>query len=224
MPHSDIDQTISKCAEEIDEAIYAQFGVARGESRFNAEEILRKHFAAPAPEQTEVTDDDCPKGCDFYYDDECVQHRKWQKSDQPPPGWPAPEQKDGLLTFAELRRMNLLRLPLFKDRQGRFCHDAKADPIGSDWALSQWCNAVTGELGEAANIIKKIERGDFSLDEARGELGRELADVQTYLDLLAHRAGVNLGVATIQKWNEISERIGCDLRLYSEPAVEPSEE
>ena len=117
------------------------------------------------------------------------------------------------LNFAELRRMNLRRLPLFKDRRGRFCHDAKAKPIGSDWALSQWANALCGELGEAANLIKKIERGDFTLDEARDELGRELADVQTYLDLLAHRAGIDLGAATITKWNEVSERIGCDLRI-----------
>ena len=84
---------------------------------------------------------------------------------------------------------------------------------GSDWSLAHWANAVTGELGEAANLIKKIERRDFTLDEARIELGKELADVQTYLDILAFRCGVDLGAATIEKFNEVSERIGCDVRL-----------
>lgn len=122
------------------------------------------------------------------------------------------------LTFSELRRANLERLPLFKDRRGRVCHhQPEGQPVGFDWALSQWSNAVCGELGEAANIIKKIERGDMTLDEARADLGREIADVQTYLDLLAHRAGVDLGAATIAKWNEVSERIEIDLRLAAEP-------
>src|SRR5690606_19258820 len=70
-----------------------------------------------------------------------------------------------------------------------------------------------GELGEAANLLKKVDRGDLTLDEARPALARELADVQTYLDLLAHRLGVDLGDATVQKWNEVSERIGCALRI-----------
>lgn len=118
------------------------------------------------------------------------------------------------LTFGLLRAFNVARLPLFKDRKGRTCHTKPDDqPDGFDWALSQWSNAVCGELGEAANLIKKIERGDMTLDEARVELGKELADVQVYLDLLAHRAGVDLGAATVAKWNEVSERIGIALRM-----------
>jgi NTP pyrophosphatase (non-canonical NTP hydrolase) len=114
------------------------------------------------------------------------------------------------LTFDELREANVARIPQFKNRLGKPAHP-KAD--GSDWCLAQWSNAVCGELGEAANIIKKIERGDITLEEARPHLARELADVQTYLDILAFRAGVDLGEATIQKWNEVSERVGCNLRL-----------
>ena len=79
--------------------------------------------------------------------------------------------------------------------------------------LSQWSNAVCGELGELANLIKKIERGDFTLEEARPHLADELADVATYLDLLANRAGVDLGEAVRSKFNRVSERVLCDVRL-----------
>jgi hypothetical protein len=69
---------------------------------------------------------------------------------------------DGL-TFRTLRDANKARLPQFKNRRGEPAH---SEPDGSDWKLSAWCNAVTGELGELANLIKKIERGDMTLDEA----------------------------------------------------------
>lgn len=121
-------------------------------------------------------------------------------------------EKSGL-TFDILRAANLARLPEFKNRKGEPAH-SKAD--GSDWDLSAWSNAVLGELGEAANIIKKIRRGDITLEEARPLLSREFADVQTYLDLLAFQAGIDLGAATIEKWNEVSERVGSDLRLTTE--------
>lgn len=109
------------------------------------------------------------------------------------------------LSFDILRKANQERLLQFKNPKGELVH---RKPDGSDWGLAQWCNAVTGELGEAANIIKKVERGDYSLDEARESLAKELADVVTYLDLLAFRAGVDLGEATVQKFNEVSTRVG----------------
>ncbi|MBP2290734.1 MazG-like family protein [Azospirillum rugosum] len=114
------------------------------------------------------------------------------------------------LNFDALRGANVARLPTFKNAKGEPAH---SEPDGSDWALSAWANAVTGELGEAANLIKKIERGDLTLDEARPALAKELADVQTYLDILAFRAGVNLGQATIDKFNEVSVRVGSPVRL-----------
>jgi NTP pyrophosphatase (non-canonical NTP hydrolase) len=114
------------------------------------------------------------------------------------------------LTFDALREANLARLPQFKNARGEPAH---SEPDGSDWSLSAWSNAVLGELGEAANLIKKIERGDLTLDEARPALAKEFADVATYLDILAYRAGVDLGDATVAKWNEVSARVGCALRL-----------
>jgi NTP pyrophosphatase (non-canonical NTP hydrolase) len=117
------------------------------------------------------------------------------------------------LNFDALRGANVARLPQFKNGRGEPAH-SEAD--GSDWKLSAWCNAVTGELGEAANLIKKIERGDMTLDEARPALAKELADVQTYLDILAFRAGVDLGRATVEKFNEVSVRVGSTIRLAND--------
>lgn len=111
---------------------------------------------------------------------------------------------DGL-TFNTLRSANLARLPEFKNAKGEPAH---SKPDGSDWSLGEWCNAVVGELGEAANIIKKIQREDISLEDARSQLADELADVVTYLDILAYQAGIDLGKATTDKWNKVSERVG----------------
>lgn len=115
-----------------------------------------------------------------------------------------------MLNLSDLRNANIKRIPLFRNKLGELSH---SQPDGSDWCLAQWCNAVCGELGEAANIIKKIERGDMSLDESRADLGREFADVLIYLDILAFRAGIDLGVATIGKFNEVSNRVGCNVKL-----------
>jgi len=114
------------------------------------------------------------------------------------------------LTFDDLRNANKARLPLFKNRRGERAH---SEPDGSDWCLAQWSNAVCGELGEAANYIKKIERGDMTLDEGRPLLAEELADVATYLDILAFRAGIDLGEATREKFNKVSKRVKCDVKL-----------
>lgn len=119
---------------------------------------------------------------------------------------------DGL-TFKVLRSANIARLPMFKNARGEPAH---SEPDGSDWPLSAWSNAVLGELGEAANIIKKIERGDMSLDEARAALADELADVQTYLDILAFRAGISLSDATMDKFNRVSDRVGCKVFLHAD--------
>lgn len=119
------------------------------------------------------------------------------------------------LTFDALRQANILRLPQFKNRRGEPAH---SQPDGSDWALSTWCSAVLGELGEAANMIKKIERGDVTLVAAQAALAKELADTVTYLDILAFRAGVDLGEATIAKFNEVSGRVGSDVRLGADRA------
>jgi NTP pyrophosphatase (non-canonical NTP hydrolase) len=110
---------------------------------------------------------------------------------------------DGL-TFRTLRDANKKRVPYF--------HDAHAAP----WTPAQWLQAVVGELGEYANLRKKVERGDFTLAEALPELANELADVVIYLDILATELGIDLGPAVMRKWNTKAEERGIPLYIDAE--------
>lgn len=72
------------------------------------------------------------------------------------------------LTFDALRGSNVRRLPEFKDRHGRVAHFR---PDGSDWSDAEWLQAIVGELGEYANLRKKVTRGDLTMAEALPALG-----------------------------------------------------
>lgn len=124
--------------------------------------------------------------------------------------------QDRGLSFATLREANRQRLPQFKDAQGRPAHKM-AD--GSDWSPAEWGEAVTGELGELANLMKKVRRGDFDMNDpdtahkVQVDIAREFADIQTYLDIYAMQMGVDLGEATRMKFNEVSRRVGAQVFL-----------
>jgi NTP pyrophosphatase (non-canonical NTP hydrolase) len=109
------------------------------------------------------------------------------------------------LTFSTLRLANITRLPLFKNSKGVIAHQ-KSD--GSDWSLLEYAGALAGEVGELANMLKKVRRGDTTLAEVREAVAKEIADCQIYLDILAMQAGVELGGATVQKFNETSRKTG----------------
>lgn len=121
------------------------------------------------------------------------------------------------LDLAELRARNVSRL-----RRWHGDND--------DWTLADWSNAMCGEAGEAANVVKKIRRtesalwdkqkypgdgasahaklADLSADDARAALveglANELADIVCYADLLALHAGIDLAAAVIAKFNRVS--------------------
>lgn len=112
------------------------------------------------------------------------------------------------LSFRTLRQANIQRIPQFKDAQGRRCH-TKDD--GSDWSPAEWLQATVGELGELANLLKKVSRGDFPLKEVLPEIRKEFADVVTYLDIFAMQFGIDLGDAVREKFNEVSRRVGAEV-------------
>jgi len=134
------------------------------------------------------------------------------------------------LDFAELRRQNAARLVHW--------HGAV-----DAWSLADWSNAMCGEAGEAANVVKKLRRiethlwwqqsyaddasstpgvVDLTAGQARLALTRllagELADVVCYADLLAHKAGIDLGAVVIDKFNKVSIAQGFP-ELLGRPAV-----
>ena len=84
-----------------------------------------------------------------------------------------------------------------------------------EWSLLEWAGAAAGELGEAANIAKKIRRMDMEInsnnnistrEKAVEMLGDEIADTITYMFLLASAAGIDVESAMIRKFNAISKR------------------
>ena len=83
------------------------------------------------------------------------------------------------------------------------------------WSLSDWMTATMGELGEAANVVKKLNRerdGIRGNKEAAGvlheKLAGELADVFIYLNLLMVAAGVDPVSSVRYTFNRKSEEIG----------------
>lgn len=118
------------------------------------------------------------------------------------------------LDFAQLRYANEQRLPQFKNRKGEPAH-SKAD--GSDWSLNDWGVAAGGEMGELLSLLKQVRRGDVALDELREDIGKEIADVIIYLDILAKQLGLDTGKIVAKKFDEVSRRVGSDLRLCDYP-------
>lgn len=75
-----------------------------------------------------------------------------------------------------------------------------------------------GEVGELASLVKMINRERDNLpgnkfSPSQQDFADEIADVLTYLDLMAASLGINLGIAAAVKFNKISERVGFPDRI-----------
>ena len=118
------------------------------------------------------------------------------------------------LTFKKLREVNTKR-----------CEES-FHPI-KDWSEEAWACALAGEAGELCNFIKKRKRvyDNIRLDVAshkkavaklaklHAECKKEIADVLTYLDLISVAMNISLEEAVIEKFNEVSVRVGSKRKL-----------
>ena len=105
-------------------------------------------------------------------------------------------QRSALAPLAEQMRAN-------SERWFPQWHDGEM-PLKVGYALG-----LAGEVGEVANVVKKIQRDACSLDAdgmaaLYANLGAELADVFTYLLLLADEVGTDL-VAEYHRKVEVNE-------------------
>lgn len=86
---------------------------------------------------------------------------------------------------------------------------------------------LAGEVGEALNIIKKIERERHGWRGSRAtleDLADELADVVICADLAALAVGIDLTAAIVRKFNATSEKVGLPQRLKRVvPCASPEE-
>ena len=85
----------------------------------------------------------------------------------------------------------------------------------ADWSASDWMTATMGELGEAANVVKKLNRvrdniagNKEAADALRDKLASELADTFIYLDLMCQALGIDLESAVTRTFDAKSREIG----------------
>jgi len=132
--------------------------------------------------------------------------------------------KTDSLTFDKLREANVER-----------CNNYFNHSI-DDWSGAEWGNAMAGEFGEVAqelselmllifkfmttmktcDTLKKALRQlstDKSFIELKHNLKLELADVVTYADLLGSRFDIDLGEAVREKFNIVSDKRRCDIKI-----------
>jgi NTP pyrophosphatase (non-canonical NTP hydrolase) len=89
------------------------------------------------------------------------------------------------------------------------------------WSTSDWITATMGELGEAANVVKKLNRYRDGVpgnkvseaEELRDQLRKELGDVFVYLDLMAQSLGFSIADAAAEVFNAKSAEIGYPVKL-----------
>lgn len=91
----------------------------------------------------------------------------------------------------------------------------------NQWSTSDWCVAWVGEVGEACNIVKKLNRvrdrmpgnKGINKDKLKEKLADELADAILYQVLVAAEQGIDLEAAIRSKFNLVSEINGFPERL-----------
>ena len=123
----------------------------------------------------------------------------------------AAEKESLALTIRQLMDANVERANLWHGEGGIM-----------NWPESEWANALNGEVGELANIIKQRTRlrqglignkNDATMDDLLDAAGDELADIGMYWVILAARLGIDLECHLRRKFNEVSERFGFEGRL-----------
>lgn len=96
----------------------------------------------------------------------------------------------------------------------------------SDWSGSDWMVAMVGEIGEAANVLKKLNRfrdgikgNKEKIGALRVKLAREIADAYIYMDLFCQSQGIDLEGWVEKVFYDKSVEIG-----YPEMRVDPIKE
>jgi hypothetical protein len=106
------------------------------------------------------------------------------------------------LTFALLRAANAIR--------------QREWDAGNQITLAYRGNELAGEVGEACNELKKLERERLGIKGSRTTIEKtmqELADVVICSDLAAMAIGGDLGAAVASKFNNTSTKVGLGVYL-----------
>ncbi len=71
---------------------------------------------------------------------------------------------------------------------------------------------LVGEIGEFSNIVKKVRRGDFQLQQKKNELDEELIDMFIYLIKISNQMDVDLEGCFLKKLEKNKSRFENYLR------------
>lgn len=105
------------------------------------------------------------------------------------------------LTFEKFQKIN-------KDRYNMYMRHIKT------WSPLEWSACAAGELGELCNYLKKIKRGSKKWNKiTKKAVAHEIADTIAYLGLLASALDINMDEAIVEKFNIVSKRWKCPVRL-----------
>ena len=121
-----------------------------------------------------------------------------------------------MITFNQLRQANANRMQEIANKDGLNTPFSATTNTSEDWNILEWCGAMCGEAGEAANVAKKMRRGQ---DMDINDLAEELADTVIYADLAAKKMGIDLGEAIMNKFNEKSMKWKCETRIETPEEV-----
>lgn len=105
-------------------------------------------------------------------------------------------------TLTDLRNANRIR-------------QAEWDPTSSLDLTFRGCE-LAGEMGEALNLVKKLERERRGLPGSRASLSdleEELADILICVDLIAGDLDIDLSRAVRAKFNKTSAKVGLSTRM-----------
>jgi NTP pyrophosphatase (non-canonical NTP hydrolase) len=99
-------------------------------------------------------------------------------------------------------------------RNANLARDKEWQTQPISWAFRG--NELAGEVGEACNIIKKLERERMKMVGSRAsveDLAKELADIIICVDLIAMHFDIDLAEHVKDKFNYTSKKYGLTTRL-----------
>lgn len=101
-------------------------------------------------------------------------------------------------------------------RAGNIARQREWDTADEKLSLTFKATELAGEVGEACNVVKKMERARLGLKGSHAtaaDLAEELADVVICADLLAESVGIDLMAAIVAKFNATSAKYGLATQL-----------
>ena len=97
-----------------------------------------------------------------------------------------------ILTILDFQAVSMFRYSV---------HDNKMD-----WSVAEISQALSGEVGELQNKLKKKYTQEEKVKNS--EIEEEFADVLKYLFILANKCGINLQHEYTKKWNNSLKKHG----------------